>query len=475
MQLGSIVLSAIGLYCQWLRYRQLSPVERQQLKWVLLAVGLLLGGLLTSIVSNMIVPSLDGAAFVAISLLALVVQYALYLGLPLAFAFSMLRYRLWDADIVINRTLVYAASTFILSVMFFGLFFALKAGLGALAGVDSTLPLVISTAMIAALFNPVRARLARFVDKQIYGFRIELKDIRNRPVHETHFVALKNISVGQHNGKQVGGYRLLGLLGKGGMGEVYAADAPDESGLVAVKILPPELATQTEPLARFELEAKLLGRLNHPHIVRTMGAGTTDGLHYLVMELIDGQTLSERIKQTPPMSRPVALGIIRDIAAALDTAHAAGIVHRDIKPSNILLRSTTEGVEAVLTDFGIAKLVQDATTSLTQSNLVGTLDYIAPEQIIASREVDHRADIYALGVIAYQLLVGQHPFGGSPAALLFAHLNQPAPDPREVQPDFSRSLSQALLKALAKKPDERYGSASDFARALENQGAVIPV
>lgn len=467
MQLGSLVLSGVGLYCQVQRYRQLSPIERQQLKWVLLAVGLLLSGLLTSILSNLIVPSLDGTAFVVISLLSLVVQYVLYMGLPLAFAFSMLRYRLWDADIVINRTLGYVGSTLTLALVFFTLFFALRAALSGLLGGDSTLPLVIATAVVAALFNPVRARLAGFVDKQIYGFRVELRDIRKRAAHETHFVTLKHVTQGQHSGKQIGGYRLIGVLGKGGMGEVYAAEPLDGTPPVAVKILPPELAAQTEPLARFEREAEFLTRLQHPNIVRTMGAGMADGLHYLVMELIDGQTLSERMKHGSPLSQGAAVALIRDVAVALDAAHAAGIIHRDVKPSNILLRPTPEGIEAVLTDFGIAKLAQDATSSLTQSNLLGTLDYIAPEQIIASRGVDHRADIYALGVIAYHLLVGSHPFGGAPAALLFAHLNQPPPDPRDSRPDFPRHHVQALLKALAKKPEERYESASDFARALE--------
>lgn len=467
LQVGAVILGGVGLYFQLKRYKILTPIERQQLKWVLLAVGLLLSGLLVSALALILAPMLDGSAYVVVTLTTLIGQYVLYMGLPLAFAFSMLRYRLWDADIVINRTLVYAGSTGTLLLVFFGLFFALKAILVSIIGTDSTLPLVISTATVAALFNPVRVRLARFVDKQIYGFRAELRDIRKRTSHETHFVPLKHAVTGQHSGKHLGGYRLDGVLGKGGMGEVYAAEALDSSGVAAVKILPPELATQTEPLARFQLEATLLSRLNHPNIVRTMGAGMTDGLHYLVMELIDGQTLNERFKQGLPIPHTEAVAILRDIAHALDSAHTAGIIHRDVKPSNILLRPSVEGVEAVLTDFGIAKLTQDATNSLTQSNLVGTLDYIAPEQIIASREIDHRADIYALGVIAYQMLVGQHPFGGAPAALLFAHLNQPAPDPRDSKPDFPRSLSQALLKALAKKPDERYASATDFAKALE--------
>lgn len=438
---GGILLGSIGLYCQIRRYNTISPIERQQLKWVILAVALLLGGLFTNTVSNIAVPILEGSAYVVISLLAAVAQYALFLGLPLAFAFSMLRYRLCDADLVINRALVYAALSITLSVLFFTLFFVLQAGLKGLS-TDSTLPLIISTGVVAALFNPARAQLARFVDKQIYGFRVELRDIRNRPAHDTRFMSANQAVSGPQTGKLIGGYRLAGLLGKGGMGEVYAAQHSETEAIAAIKLLPPEMAAQAEPLARFEREADLLSRLSHPNIVRTMGAGLSDSFHYLAMELIDGLTLSERMKQSPALSRQEAIALIRDIAAGLDAAHAAGVIHRDVKPSNVLLRPTVEGVQAVLTDFGIAKLAQDATSSLARSNLVGTLDYIAPEQIIASRAVDHRADIYALGMIAYQLLVGQHPFVGMPAAgLLFAHLHQPPPEPRDLRPDLSRPMA----------------------------------
>ncbi|MCU0463255.1 MAG: serine/threonine protein kinase [Anaerolineae bacterium] len=397
MQFGSVILAGIGLYCQGVRYRQLTPVERQQLKWVLLATGMLIGGILVSAINIVVVPSMEGVAYVVVSLVLLVVQYLLYLGLPLAFAFSMLRYRLWEADLAINRTLVYAASTILLAVVFFVLFFALRAGLVGLIGTDSTIPLVVSTAVAAGLFNPVRARLARVVDRQVYGLRVELRDLRKHHAHETHFVPLREADTGQHSRKTIAGYLLGGVLGKGGMGEVYAAQHPD-IGAAAVKILPPELAAQPEPLARFQREADILSRLNHPNIVRTFGAGMSDGLHYLAMELVDGSTLSDRLKRSVPPNLNEAAALIRDIAAGLDAAHAADVVHRDVKASNILLRPTDEGVEAVVTDFGIAKLASEQTSALTKSNLIGTLDTIAPEQIMASHEVDHRADIYALAL-----------------------------------------------------------------------------
>lgn len=467
MQFGSVILAGIGLYCQGVRYRHLAPVERQQIKWVLLATGMLIGGILVSAINTVLVPSMEGVAYVVVSLVLLVAQYLLYLGLPLAFAFSMLRYRLWEADLAINRTLVYAASTLALAVVFFVLFFALRAALVGLIGTDSTIPLVVSTAAAAGLFNPVRARLARVVDRQVYGLRVELRDLRKRPAHETQFVSLREADTGQHSRKTIAGYLLGGVLGKGGMGEVYAAQHPD-IGAAAIKILPPELALQAEPLARFQREADLLSRLNHPNIVRIFGAGMSDGLHYLAMELVDGPTLNDRLKRGTPPSLAEAAALIRDIAAGLDAAHAAGIVHRDVKASNILLRPTAEGVEAVVTDFGIAKLASEQTSALTKSNLIGTLDTIAPEQIMASHDVDHRADIYALGIIAYQLITGRHPFNVTAAALLFAHLNQPPNDPRELRPDLPRRAAQALLKALEKKPDDRHPSAGAFAAALSD-------
>lgn len=467
MQFGAVILGAVGLIFQTKRYQKLSPTERQQVKWVILAVALLLAGLLVSAFHREVLPLMTGTAYVVFGLLGLVAQYLLFMGLPLAFAFSMLRYRLWDADLVINRALVYAGLTLTLVTTFFGLFFTLMALLAGVIGTDSTLPLVVSTAVAAALFNPARTWLARRVDRQIYGLRVELRDIRRQQPNETRFVPLREAKAGLHSGKRVGGYELGELLGKGGMGEVYAAREPRTERIVAVKVLPPELAQRAEPLGRFQREAEVLRQLDHPNVVHILGAGMADDLHYLVMELVDGDTLSERIKRGAGFSRAEAVALVGDVARALDAAHAAGIVHRDVKPSNILLRPTAEGVEGVLTDFGIAKLVSEQTGGLTESNLVGTLDYIAPEQIMASRSIDHRADIYALGVIAYQLLTGQHPFAGPPAAMLFAHLNQPPPDPCDLVRDLPRSMALALLKALAKKPEERFASAGEFALALE--------
>ncbi|MCX9079943.1 MAG: serine/threonine-protein kinase, partial [Candidatus Methanoperedens sp.] len=162
-----------------------------------------------------------------------------------------------------------------------------------------------------------------------------------------------------------------------------------------------------------------------------------------------------------------ACTLIRELAAALDYAHAQGLVHRDIKPSNIMLRlkPDSETHEAVLMDFGIAK-IQDARTRYTGSGAIGTVDYMAPEQIMAAKEVDHRADIYALGVVLYEMLTGQRPFQGSAGQVLFAHLQQPPPDIRSINPDLPRSIAHAVTRVLSKDPNDRYDSAGAFAEAL---------
>jgi len=465
MLFGTVLLCGVGLTMQVRRYRSLSPAERQQVKWIIFAFTLLSGGLFLSAFQKAIVSSLDGTWYVVASLLALLIQHVFYLGLPLAFTFSMLRYRLWDADLVINRTMVYVSAVVVLIVLFFGVFFTFNAILVTVTGANSTIPLVISFIAVAALFTPVSHVVAHIIDHQIYGLRVDLFDIEKQPGQETYFVPIQEAKSGRYTGLRVASYELSALLGRGAMSEVYSAQDLTTAGTVAVKMLPPELATQPESLLRFQREADALRQLNHPSIVRMISSGMSDGQHYLAMEWIDGETLLTRMNQTPPLTVRESLVIIAEIASALDASHAAGIVHRDVKPSNILLRRTDQAVQAVLTDFGIVKLMNDKTLSSRES-FVGTPYYVAPEQITTSTTIDHRADIYGLGLVAYQLLVGRHPFNMSRAAVVFAHLNQPPPDPRSINPDLPISTSEALLKALAKSPNNRFNSAGAFAAAL---------
>ena len=187
----------------------------------------------------------------------------------------------------------------------------------------------------------------------------------------------------------------------------------------------------------------------------------------MVMEYLNGMNLSTLLKQTGQIPIDEVVPILENVSDALDYAHRSGVIHRDVKPSNVMLDTSLNYPRAVLTDFGIVKL-SSAFTNITASAIIGTFDYIAPETIEGAREVDGRADIYSLGVMTYQLLSGALPFKRTPpGALLLAHMTTPPPDVRELVPSVSRQTSQAILKAMAKNPDDRFPSAREFAQALK--------
>jgi serine/threonine-protein kinase len=248
------------------------------------------------------------------------------------------------------------------------------------------------------------------------------------------------------------------------MGEVYKGF--DGTRTAAVKILARELVDE-EMVQRFAREAQTINALHHPRIVKAYSYGEIDGVHYLALEYIDGDDLRTLLKRQGRFALEEVRTIASGVADALEAAHAQGIVHRDIKPSNIMLRRTSEGSsEAVLMDFGVAKLSEAST--LTGDKAIGTIDYMSPEQIRAAQGVDRRADIYGLAVVCYELLTGERLYSGSVAQVLFAHLQQPPPDPRSRVPDLPASVANALLRALAKDPNDRFQSVSEFATALNS-------
>ena len=237
---------------------------------------------------------------------------------------------------------------------------------------------------------------------------------------------------------------------------------------VAVKVIRTENLPQSgveRALKRFEREAKALARLTHPNIVPIIDYGEHAGSPYLVMKYLPGGTLKQMLKGRP-MPWQEAAHLLIPVARALDYAHRQGMIHRDVKPSNILI---TEDGEPMLTDFGIAKIVDDeATMDLTgTSATVGTPEYMAPEQVI-SKTVDHRADIYALGIVFYEMLTGRRPFeADTPLAVLFKQASEPLPRPRQFAPDLPEAVEKVLFKALSKKPEDRYQSMGEFTVALE--------
>lgn len=272
-------------------------------------------------------------------------------------------------------------------------------------------------------------------------------------------------------GAQIGPYEILKPIGHGGMAEVYEGRHLRLGRPVAIKILSASLAAEADFRTRFEREARAVAALNHPHIVQVYDFGDVNGMYYMAMEYIAGSDLAQRLRESGPLSLDEARRLLRDVAGALDYAHALGMVHRDVKPSNVLLRPSVfpEGqCRAVLTDFGIARIRSGGNGVTKAGMMMGTLEYMAPEQIRSPGEVDGRADVYALGVMLFQMLTGQLPFtGDNPGSVMLAHLQQPAPDPRTLVPDLPEQVAAAILRALAKDPAERFHTPGALAEALD--------
>jgi serine/threonine protein kinase len=274
-------------------------------------------------------------------------------------------------------------------------------------------------------------------------------------------------------GLVIGNYEVLESIGRGGMAEVYRGRHKRLARTVAIKVLPASLATEADFRERFEREARAIAALKHPNIVQVFDYGEFEGMHYMVMEYIAGKDLACHLRDILRLSLAETVQMMEGVASALDYAHSQGLVHRDVKPSNVLLELLDAPAEAgqerwraVLTDFGIAKIVAGGGKS-TKSGLMGTLDYMAPEQVRASQQIDGRADLYALGVVVYEMLTGRVPFDeGSPGQVMLAHLQKPAPDPRTFAPDLPDGAALALLRAMAKNPDDRFSHARDFIAAL---------
>jgi len=264
---------------------------------------------------------------------------------------------------------------------------------------------------------------------------------------------------------QIGPYRIQAEIGRGGMAVVYRAVDTRSGTVVALKVLPPQLAHNERYVQRFEREGKSVARLRHANIVQTYETGAVDGYHYMAMQFVDGQTLTDLLRDRRTLLPfPEVVEIIRQVAAALDYAHNLGVLHRDIKNSNIMIDRSGR---ALLMDFGVAKLVDEDNTAYTVvGTTVGTPSFMAPEQARGSA-VDRRADIYSLGVIAYTLFTGSMPFkADSQPALLHKIVYEPPQQPEELNKAIPSGVLYALKKVLAKSPSARYATAGDFAQAL---------
>jgi serine/threonine protein kinase len=271
--------------------------------------------------------------------------------------------------------------------------------------------------------------------------------------------------------KTLGGYSLVEELGKGGMAVVYKAYQPKLERWVAVKVLNPIYTAdedESEILTRFQREARAIAALRHPNILTIHDYGEEEGLAYIVMEYVEAGTLKDRLTGDP-FDWKRAVNLAMGLGRALAYAHDQGIIHRDVKPANVLLPREDW---PLLADFGLVKL-QQARRALTQPGMtLGTPAYTSPEQAVGEA-VDHRADIYALGVVLFEMVTGRLPFeSDKPFEVLLMHMNEPPPRPRDLVTDMPEIVEDAILKALAKSPDDRYDQMSEMVSDLDSAWSV---
>ena len=328
------------------------------------------------------------------------------------------------------------------------------------------------------LRREVHSLLAHAADAESFLER-PAANIAPTPPSESHETTLV--------GRSVSHYQVLSLLGAGGMGEVYLARDSRLGRTVALKILPSELATDPERMQRFAIEAKAASALNHPNVATIYDVGESDGIHFIVMEHVEGETIAVRIGR--PLTPSEVVDIAVQAADALDVAHAKGITHRDIKPANLML--THRGHVKVL-DFGVAKVNRkkevgpngDWTVEPVTAvgSVVGSGPYMSPEQIVGG-DVDARSDVFSLGVVIYEMATGQRPFSGSTRAELMDHILHAAPKPMmRLNPALPSELERVTLKCLDKRPDDRYQSARELLTDLwplkrqldANAGGTMP-
>ena len=266
-------------------------------------------------------------------------------------------------------------------------------------------------------------------------------------------------------GENIGPYRLVEQLGQGGMATVFKAYHSALDRYVAIKVL--HVALQDDPnfLARFQREARVVARLDHQNIVPIYDYSEYESRPYLVMKYVEGETLKARLIKGKLEDSEIER-IVEAVGAALAYAHKQNILHRDVKPSNVLL---TEDGQIYLADFGLARMAQTGESSLTADRMVGTPQYMSPEQAQAKPDLDARSDIYSFGVMLYEMLVGRVPFNAdTPFAVIHDHIYTPLPLPRDVKPDISEQVERVLLKALAKDPDDRFDLVDQMVKAFGN-------
>ena len=268
-------------------------------------------------------------------------------------------------------------------------------------------------------------------------------------------------------GDEFAGYRIESRLGRGGMGILFLAVEPGLERRVALKLIAPEAAADDVFARRFAEESRIAASIEHPNVVPIYAAGEEDGVPWIAMRYVPGSDLGRRIAREGRLSPEQAVALIAQVANGLDAIHAAGLIHRDVKPANVLLSGDAGAEHAYITDFGVARNVATQSGLTQTGRFVGTLDYVAPEQI-SGEPIDARVDVYALGCLLFKLLTGEVPFPREgEAARLYAHLNDPPPAPSLYEPSVSMALDDVVARAMSKSPDDRYPSAGDLGRAAQ--------
>jgi hypothetical protein len=263
------------------------------------------------------------------------------------------------------------------------------------------------------------------------------------------------------------GYRIERRLGRGGMGVIYLATEPGLERPVALKLIAPEAAADDVFARRFAEESRIAASIEHPNVVPIYAAGEEGGVAWIAMRFVSGSDLQLRIARTGRLEPDHAVDLVAQVGNGLDAIHAAGLVHRDVKPANVLLSGEPGAEHAYITDFGVARNVATQSGLTQTGRFVGTLDYVAPEQI-SGAPIDARVDVYALGCLLFKLLTGEVPFPREgEAARLYAHLHEPPPPPSLYEPSVPMALDEVVIRAMSKSPGDRYPSAGDLGRAAQ--------
>ena len=469
--LSLLAVLSTGIYAQVYRYRHTtSPVKREQLKWIVFGIAV---GILTGIGVNLFLTFFEltkpsASTYLIVDMITQTLSVVAQFTVPVAVVFSILKYRLYDIELVINRSIIYGLLTVVLAAAFGIILFGLQAVYRAITHQSNppTVAVVVATVAVSSIFQPTRKFLNRFVNRRIYGMDVDFDEIKRSQQKLEQVAQLPSQVM-----NDVGGYENLELIARGGMGEVYKARHPNLNRTVAIKVLSSFFKDDPAFNKRFAREAKTMAQLRHPNIITIHDFGDQNGLPFIVMEYLTGETLAQILAKRERLFLEEALPLLQDLASALDYAHQQGVIHRDIKPSNVIVEPITTLTggrmqRAILMDFGIARFITENTMLTGSGDVLGTADYISPEQIHGTTELDSRTDQYSFAVMTYQLLTGKKPFERNNTwALIRSHLEEAPPDPR-VHVSMPEPTAEAILRALSKKPEGRFSSIGEFVEEL---------